>query len=709
MFTRRQSLTLLSSTALTASLAAGDALAQAGGPYRATRDSVDPLLAEPYVDLDEWRDKPVRHRHVHGGFRGTAARFVIRFPPAERYGGRFFQYNSPVPIAEDQNGAIFGGIDEFIDFCVESGGAAVVSNQGGPAATASPDVATDPTIAAYRVSAATAKFTRTLAAQMYGPHRTYGYAFGGSGGAFRTFGCAENTDVWDGVVPFIHGSAGSSPNNYAARVRVLRVLKNKLPKIADALEPGGGDVYTHLSAEEAAVLREATGIGFPLRTWIFHETMGIGAFAVLFRSIQSVDPTYFEDFWKVPGYEGANPPPSLSAARIQHRTRITQIIMSDKAVEAGLGSPPSLGRASAAPDLAWRQFQTDNGGRPLAIALELETAPPPGDLTQAGLFAVSGDAAGSRLDLAAMKGRIALLQFGPASGSLREITERLRVGDEIRVDNSNFLAVQTYYRHQVLPRSYRVYDSLRAPDGAPLYPQRPKLQGLGFVRSAMGSDQTGKFSGKMIVVQSLFDWDAAAWHADWYRSLVRTNYGPDFQDRYRLYYVDRGTHGVVPDPRKAVNYQPALQQALRDLSAWVERGIAPPQETSYRLAGGQIELASSAAARKGLQAVIALTANGAERADIRAGDEVRFSATVEMPPQSGQIVSAEWDFEAGTTAYPFSEKVSPASRVRLSRTFRFERPGTYFPTLRVHSHRDGDPQAKHAKIPNLARVRVVVS
>ncbi len=709
MLTRRQSLALLGSTAMAVPLAVSDGWARSAAPFRVTRDNVDPLFVEPYVDIDEWRDQPVRHRYVHGGFRGTEARFVIRFPPAEKYGGRFFQYNSPVPIAEDQNGAIFGGIDSFIDFSVESGAAAVVSNQGGLAATASPDARIDPTIAAYRVSAATAKFTRALAREMYGPHRTYGYAFGGSGGAFRTFGCAENTDVWDGTVPFIHGSAGSSPGNYAARVRALRVLKDKLPQIADALEPGGGDVYRHLNAEEAAVLREVTAIGFPLRTWIFHDTMGIGAFAILFRTIQTQDPGYFEDFWKLPGYAGSNPPPSLAAARIQHPTTITRIIMSDEAAATGLSLPAMVGRPSAAPDTAWARFQADYGGKPLPVALELATAPPPGDLTQAGLFITSGAAAGERLDLAAMNGRIAMLQFGPSSGPLREITERLRAGDEIRVDNSNFLAVQTYYRHQVLPKSYVVYDSLRGPDGTPRYPQRPKLQGLDFVRAAMGSDQTGRFSGKMIVVQSLFDWDAAAWHADWYRSLVQANYGPAYKDRYRLYYVDRGTHGRVPDPRKAIDYQPALQQALRDLSAWVERGVAPPEETAYRLAEGQVDLAPTASSRKGIQAVIALTANGSERADIRAGQEVQFAATVEMPPQTGRIVAAEWDFEGGEAAYPVPETVTPGARITLSRTFRFDRPGTYFPTLRVHSHRDGDPAAKHARIPNLARVRVVVT
>ena len=55
----------------------------------------DPLFKEPYIDIDEWRDKPVRHRYVHGGFKGTNARFSFYYPPKEQYEGRFFQYVTP--------------------------------------------------------------------------------------------------------------------------------------------------------------------------------------------------------------------------------------------------------------------------------------------------------------------------------------------------------------------------------------------------------------------------------------------------------------------------------------------------------------------------------------------------------------------------------------------------------------------------------------
>jgi len=84
-------------------------------------------------------------------------------------------------------------------------------------------LAKDSTLAAYRVNAATARYSRTLAAKIYGPHRTYGYAFGGSGGAYRTIGGAENTaGVWDGFVPYVVGSPVAIPNVFTARLLALR-------------------------------------------------------------------------------------------------------------------------------------------------------------------------------------------------------------------------------------------------------------------------------------------------------------------------------------------------------------------------------------------------------------------------------------------------------------------------------------------------------
>jgi len=42
----------------------------------------DPHFGAPYIDADEWRDKPRRHRYIHGGFEKTETLFAT--PPISR-------------------------------------------------------------------------------------------------------------------------------------------------------------------------------------------------------------------------------------------------------------------------------------------------------------------------------------------------------------------------------------------------------------------------------------------------------------------------------------------------------------------------------------------------------------------------------------------------------------------------------------------------
>src|SRR5580658_7894605 len=87
MITRRHSISLLGATALSVSAARATFAADAAAPSGTS----DPLFTAPYIDIDEWRDAPVRHRYVHGGFKGTDCLFSIYFPPKEQFQGRFFQ------------------------------------------------------------------------------------------------------------------------------------------------------------------------------------------------------------------------------------------------------------------------------------------------------------------------------------------------------------------------------------------------------------------------------------------------------------------------------------------------------------------------------------------------------------------------------------------------------------------------------------------
>jgi len=294
-----------------------------------TAKPADPLFNQPYVDIDEWRDKPVQHRYVHGGFKGTNARFSFYFPPKEQYQGRFFQYVTPVPtsenLAQQSTGAedkIGFAISSGIGLATSSGAYLVETNEGSLSVLAG-----DQKIPGYRVNGAAAEYSRVLATQMFGPHRPYGYVFGGSGGAFKTISGFENSDSWDGAVSYVVGSPQAIPNVFTARLLALRILKDKFPSILDAMEPGGsGDMYRDLNPEERDTLREVTLLGFPPLGWFNYKTIGPGSFPVLFGGIRMMDHAYFEDFWKVPGYLGANPPDSLLRARIQHETTVKKVI-----------------------------------------------------------------------------------------------------------------------------------------------------------------------------------------------------------------------------------------------------------------------------------------------------------------------------------------------------------------------------------------------
>jgi len=89
-----------------------------------TADCVDPRFNDPYVDIDEQRNTPVPHRYIHGGFKGTDARFSFYFPPREQYQGRFFQNTHQLLNSEN-------GPPGNIGFAVSSGAYYVQTNIGG--------------------------------------------------------------------------------------------------------------------------------------------------------------------------------------------------------------------------------------------------------------------------------------------------------------------------------------------------------------------------------------------------------------------------------------------------------------------------------------------------------------------------------------------------------------------------------------------------
>jgi hypothetical protein len=105
---------------------------------------------------------------------------------------------------------------------------------------------------------------------------------------------------------------------------------------------------------------------------------------------------------------------------------------------------------------------------------------------------------------------------------------------------------------------------------------------------------------------------------------------------------------------------------------------------------------------------VSLQVEGGARAALSVGQTATFHADIEVPPKTGVVVKAEWDFE-GAGDYPIVSETKPESRVTVTTSYAFTRPGTYFPALRVTCSRHGDRNSPYAQVQNLGRVRVVVT
>ncbi len=663
--------------------------------------SKDPTYTTPFVDVDEWRDEPVRHRYVHGGFEGTDLLFSFYFPPEDRYEGRFFQPIMFMSGTEHAAGSgLLADMGATIDFAIDSGAYLVESNLG----RRNPFPGDDPTVTGYRASAATARYSRVLATEMYGEHRPFGYCFGGSGGGFKTMSCLESTTgVWDGGVPFVIGSPQAMPNVFGVAAHAMRLLRGRFADITDAVEPGGGgDMYAGLSAEQRDALAEVTRLGFPPRAWFAAATIDrshAAIWSVLADKVIGYDPDYFEDFWTVPGYLGADPPASLVAARVQHKAVVARAVMAAEGAELGIPMPLALPRGTTTADFP--------------VALRIDDLPD-AELRGAMLSVTSGRAAGRTMWVVGVSGDLVVTGAGEENF---DGLSGIEPGDEVLIDNSHFLAMQTYHRHQVDP-DYPEWDQFCA-GGRPIYPQRPALMGTRFARGGAGSVQSGRFAAKVIVVESLMDESAYPWQGAYYRRLVEAALGPRIDDQFRLWFVDHAMHmapHVGPEDvrpvstTRIVSYAGVLQQALRDVAAWVETGLAPPASTTHEVVEGQVIVPAGAAARRGIQATVAVTANGGERADVAAGETVEFTAAVEAPPGAGTIVAAEWDFDgSGEYAHGQPGLDGSASRLTLTTAHVFTEPGTYFPAVRISTQRAGDVDTPYGRVLNLGRVRVVVT
>ena len=395
------------------------------------------------------------------------------------------------------------------------------------------------------------------------------------------------------------------------------------------------------------------------------------------------------------------------------------------------GKAEETGEYSNGVDTAWKKSLVDGGG----AWIELEEVPQGEDLYLKGVNIgfETGGAVGKNMLLGDIRGNCITIGMCYGMDDMESVLKSIRPGDVVTLDNSDYIAVQSYYRHQVPPdAAFHAWDQLRKADGTPAIPQRDDIMGPGFCGT--GTVQEGTIQGKVILTQSLMDESTCPWCGDWYRNQVRRAKGNE--DDFRIYYYDRCLHGDVSalDTDMIVNYLGGLKQALLDISDWVERGIEPRQSSVYEMEGGCVHIAETAKERKGLQPVISLAANGGACAHVKVGEAVTLEATAQVPQGAGIVTEIKFSFsdpmfgtyakkiESGDSmaflAQGRSERVEGALETYVTEEglqagravvqTSYDRPGTYFATASVKSQRNGDRGDVFTQVRNLARARVIV-
>ncbi|KAM0329472.1 hypothetical protein ACHAQA_004781 [Verticillium albo-atrum] len=610
-----------------------------GGPVQITADCLDPIYGSPVIDSKADQFAPVPHHRVNGHFNGTDIKFSVYLPPKDQWAGRFFQLVYPL---QDHHAT-----DEVIAFAIDTNGYAIH-------ATGS---------LGYRADAAAAKFAKTVAREYYDvpSEHIYGYVYGGSGGSFQTVGAIENTlGVWDGAVPIVQAVPVSNPNSLGARALGALVLRPKARELADSVSPGGsGNPDSILDTTQRAVLREVTKLGIPRRGWENFEAIADTELLLqMVPSVKGIDPSYVDDYWSKPGYLGTEQSALgniIRDALVDFRVTIAQI-------------------------------ERDEQGVPTSVTLQGA----PADLNTAGLeFNLFGDdeeQVGTLLGFLEESGNVVTLKSGNSDAVLDTLSE----GTQLRIDNRLFIALHSIHRHLVPARGgFYGFDQFRDDDGKPIYPQRAvDISQIISTGTSGGGTHTGNITGKVIAVNNLLDADAFPWHADWYRSEVERSLGSRAADNYRIWYNDHADHFMGPlyDGKswQLVEFSGIYEQALRDLSAWVEEDKTPPGTTGYTVVDSQVILANNATARRGVQPVVRLVRDG-----------------------TGEVVSVAWD-SRGTGDFVEKGFEANGSSFKVEGTFRYCKPGTYFPNVRVVSQREGDAKAPFGRIQTLGRARVIV-
>jgi hypothetical protein len=415
------------------------------------------------------------------------------------------------------------------------------------------------------------------------------------------------------------------------------------------------------------------------------------------------DPDYFASFWTKPGYVGHDEPGRVASDVLNQTVRVKRVLSA-----RDLNTDPAFaGIEFQTMRILASMMGTSDVAYDMPYAVELEGLGA-GYRKGTGVKIVAGSAAGRQLYATGVVGDVFACD-GRGDANLQRFTG-VKAGDEVHVDNRDFLAFGYIARYHLLDDPS--CDSLRV-DGRAIYPEHdaPLMSPL------MGVCYSGQYEGKLLWQHHTHDSSVWPLNGLTYHRAVLASQGEDgMRANFRLRWIENAEHGpaamVPPEPNRASNtrlidVKGMHEQSLHDLVAWVENGVEPAG-SSWGDVDGQIVLPPTAAERGGIQPVVVVTADGGSRADVRPGATVMLQVRATVPPGTGTVISVEWDFD-GTGAFPLKQEVDGTrSEVVLTTTHTYPTAGTFFASARVQSHREGDLAATACRIENVAQARVVV-
>lgn len=544
----------------------------------------------------------------------------------------------------------------------------------------------------YRVDAAAAKLAKAYANKLYGNSaRIYGYIYGISGGSIQTISAVEGTTgVWDGAMPTSVAIDALSLHSFMwDSLYMMAIPPAQRAAIATAVRTGSTtDIYAGLNAEQHAVLDEFLNAGFDRRA----IEDGMWVFSLPFYTaggLASIDPAYEDDFWSKPGYEGANPPNYLAAAKVDGFATIVGI-------------------------------HHDAQNLPTSIAFDPATVPAMGSMGGEGLqfyvYAADGKTRTVGVSNSSLNGDLngaTLTLKGPNDPVM---LNALSVGGKIRINNRYLLALCFYPRHDTVTNGDPAYKQYLNANGKPKFPQRPVPAWMMNSLSTQGGTlETGNIKFKTFIVENLLDPSSYPYTASFYHSRIVKAIGPvRANEMVRIYYNDNANHADLFEIKGDYNsfligFGGIWFHALEDLANWVERGVPPVPSTHYFVdAHNQVRVPQQASERGGIQPVVTLLVNGADHATVGVNQPVILTGKIEAAPKSSKVLQYDWYLGGSPVQYEAPTVLdTPQVLVDVARTISFPKQGTYELTLRATAQRDGKSDY-WTNLQNLARVQIVV-